>query len=51
MPDIILVKQEMDYELTGDQVMPHPVQQSDVKSVHPSYAGPQECNGLALLEA
>ena len=24
MPDIILVKQEMDYELTGDQVAPIP---------------------------
>ena len=25
LPDIVLVKQEMDYELTGEQVTPYPV--------------------------
>ena len=38
MTDIILVKQEIDYELTGEQVTPSPVNQKDVRSVGPTQA-------------
>ena len=50
MPDIILVKQEMDYELTGEQVAAFPVQQSSLRSVDPIHTGPLDWRGSALPE-